>query len=458
MRCRGQGQDFGRSSAVVFLTRIAVVLAVLATSLITARWLGPHGRGHYSVAVLVTTVVSFVPGIMTAAVTYFTAGGQFHRPRILATTVLISSALGLLALALAAALFIPFRHELFGGLPAGYLALALVAVPFTVVGTDLAGLLRGLERFGSFSAAVLAGAILPLLGVLIALVAFDQGTGGAIAAYSVGTSLAGLTALVLARRAVGPVAWSLDRDYARAAVAYGARAHPGSILGFLGYRIDVFLVNGYLSPAAVGFYSISVAVAERVLTVAEAASVVLFPRIAAERDWGVRARLTPMVSRTVLWMTVLIAGALFLISEPLVSLLYSGRFEPAVHPLQVLLLGMVATAPARILGADIAARGRPVLLSYVAAVGLAVNVALNVVLIPRFGISGAAWASTISYSAVAVLTTIVYLAVSGASLADVLVPRRSDLVLLGRATKSMLGRRRAKAVEVEVARQRASAS
>ena len=238
---------------------------------------------------------------------------------------------------------------------------------------------------------------------------------------------------------MGGIDWRADVAYTKQALSYGIRAQPGTLLAFLGFRIDVLLVNGYLNATAAGFYSVALATAERAQTVGEAAATVLYPRIAAEPIAARRARLTPIVARTVLWMTMVLAAVFFSVAHWLVVLLYSHRFEPSVKPTEILLLSMVASAVQRVFSADVSGRGRPILNSYVAAVSLSVNIVLNVVLIPRYGISGAAWASVASYSVAAALSCGVYTRLSGNSLASVVVPRREDLVLLRRVAASLVG-------------------
>jgi O-antigen/teichoic acid export membrane protein len=243
------------------------------------------------------------------------------------------------------------------------------------------------------------------------------------------------------RRLVGGIEWRADTVYARRAGGYGVRAQLGNVLAYLGYRIDVLLVNAYLNAAAAGFYSVAIATAERAQAVGEAAATVLQPRIASEPDAERRARLTPVVARTALWMTIVLAAALFVVARWLVVLLYSHRFEQAVRPMEILLLSMIPAALQRVFAADISGRGRPLLNTYVAAASLSVNVTLNVLLIPRYGMSGAAWASVASYSLAAVVACAIYLGISGNSLASVLVPRSDDAVLLRRVAASLLRRR-----------------
>jgi O-antigen/teichoic acid export membrane protein len=315
--------------------------------------------------------------------------------------------------------------------------LALISVPFVLLARVLGGVMMGAEDFWSFNVGSAAVAAAPLVALIITLVILHLGVAAAVLSTTIAAFLAGLGWLAWAIHKSGGIRWRLDRDFVRAAGTYGAQMHAANILTFLGYRLDVFLVNGFMNPAAVGFYSIAAATAERVFTVAEAAATVLFPRAAAQ-DARSRDLTTPVVARNVFWTSAIIGGAIFALANWLVPLFYSDTFEPSIRPMRILIVGIVVATPARVLQNAISARGRPILNSYVAAVSVAVNLAGNVLLIPSHGISGAAWASVISYSLYSVLTVAVYCAVSDNSLLSVLLPRRADLVLLRRAASGLV--------------------
>ena len=55
------------------------------------------------------------------------------------------------------------------------------------------------------------------------------------------------------------------------------------------------------------------------------------------------------------------------------------------------------------------------------------NVALNLVWIPQYGIVGAALASSVSYTLVAVMVMVAYLRITGSRLSEVLLLKREDL-------------------------------
>jgi O-antigen/teichoic acid export membrane protein len=72
-------------------------------------------------------------------------------------------------------------------------------------------------------------------------------------------------------------------------------------------------------------------------------------------------------------------------------------------------------------------------------VSVGFNVALNVLLIPRYGIDGAAWASTGSYSLLFLVTIAVYRGVTGVPLRALVVPTSEDGVRYARLIKRLAG-------------------
>jgi Na+-driven multidrug efflux pump len=76
------------------------------------------------------------------------------------------------------------------------------------------------------------------------------------------------------------------------------------------------------------------------------------------------------------------------------------------------------------------ARGYPRVILLAGLVALLVNIGLNILLIPRMGVSGAALASAVSYTLNALVVLTAFLRISGLRAAVVLVPRGSDFRLL----------------------------
>ena len=92
-----------------------------------------------------------------------------------------------------------------------------------------------------------------------------------------------------------------------------------------------------------------------------------------------------------------------LLGPLLIRIIYTDAFMDAYLPMLALLPGVVLLGSTRVLTNDIAGRGYPQYNSISSAVALILTVALDFLLIPRFGIMGAALASTASYTMTALI-------------------------------------------------------
>jgi Na+-driven multidrug efflux pump len=98
----------------------------------------------------------------------------------------------------------------------------------------------------------------------------------------------------------------------------------------------------------------------------------------------------------------------------------------SIQPFRILLIGAVAVSGHSVLVYFLMATGRPMLVSYITGISLILNIILNVIWIPHWGIIGAAWATTVSYSAMFMISLFVYSKISGNAMKDTVIPQKSD--------------------------------
>jgi Na+-driven multidrug efflux pump len=105
-------------------------------------------------------------------------------------------------------------------------------------------------------------------------------------------------------------------------------------------------------------------------------------------------------------------------------------FEGSLVPFLLLLPGTVALGLSKVLSGYISGLGRPEPVGVIAITALGVNLLINLVLIPRLGIAGAALASMISYCLHALLTVMLASRLSGARPAAFVTPGREEVRIL----------------------------
>lgn len=424
---------FARDTTLTFGASLLSLVIGVGTSVILARVLGPEGKGIYTLAMLLPSlIVTFGNLGIGAATVYYVARREFRRQEILGNNVLLSLGIGALGVIAGLIVVLFFRQAVFPGVASRYLFLSLALVPVEIFFSYTNYVLLGAQRIKEFNYVQIAHSVLFLGFIALALLGLKAGVSGAMLAGLLTWLVVDALVFRMAKRVAGGMDLRPNASYMKQAATYGIQAHLGNSFWFLNLRVDMFLVNGFLGPAAAGLYSVGVGLVEKLGMVPQAASTVLFPRVAAETEEQRQKEFTPLVARTVLWITAVGALVMALFSRWIVLLLYSEAFLPAVSALQALLVGIVALSTSQVLFNDIAGRGRPILNVYAGLLSLIVNVILNIAWIPKHGITGAAWASTVSYSVNLLATLLLYCRLSGNRWTKILLPQWGDWMLYWR--------------------------
>jgi O-antigen/teichoic acid export membrane protein len=167
---------------------------------------------------------------------------------------------------------------------------------------------------------------------------------------------------------------------------------------------------------------------------------VLLPKVAATEDLAASIQHTTRVTRLALWGTALSALVLGSLATQAIPLLYGEPFRPSISALLWLLPGIVVFSIANVLAAYIAGIGKPRFNLYVSGLSLIVTVTLDLVLIPKLNIVGAAIASTASYSVAACMLIFFFIRETGASLRHLLLLSSEDIGLAMQLAQPVLKR------------------
>ena len=411
-------QRISLNIGVTFTYQLLALLLSLATSMIVARSLGPVGNGQYSVAMLLPTflVVFLNLGISPANVYYV---GRNSGSLVVACRASIRMWCVVTIFGACICAFSIFLRgdQWFPGVPSALLWLASASFPLGLLQSYLLSMLQAVQDFQRFNIVTFLSAVIMLVLAIVASLLI--GNVVSIVAAAVLTQLANLVATYfLLQRRISEMQM-VDDDvkcsgYVMQALRYGYKAHLSNILTFVNYKADIFLVNLLISPVSAGIYVISVSMSEKLWLLSQAVSTVILPKLSELHDEKeVRRQLTPLITR---WMLVIVmlSACMFAVLGPyLISTFFGEGYTDSAIPFLFLLPGIVLASITKVLANDIAARGRPELNTYTSFVVIAINIAGNLCLIPQWGLSGAAIATTIAYSIQAALIVLMYAWLSG---------------------------------------------
>ena len=378
-------------------TRVAGLVISLGGSVILARALGPEGRGEFVFALTVAALIAQVGNIgLLSSNTYLAA-----RDTGLVGPLTVNSGWVTLWVAVVALGVIEVARVL-GWLPGFTLATSLLtcgvgAVTLGVLlGTNL---LVGIGRVGLFNALQICTSVLNLVGiVIVALLGLGVASYLVVSLVSAGV-VGALAAAALLER--GRPALNFDTGLFSRGVRYASKAYLSALLAFMMLRVSVFLVRTLLGPEDLGYYSVASQVTDTLGLVPASLALVLYPRLVRQDLGRYRFMLRNLVAIAVPLAAA--CGAFELLAEPFVRILFGAPFLPAVPVLRWMLPGAFLLGTTTVVQQYVAASGLPRGLLGILALGLASGVALSLLLIPRYGATGAAMALSISYAVIFLL-------------------------------------------------------
>lgn len=424
---------FIKDTLVTFSTQMAIVVLGIVSAVFIARTLGPGGKGAYTILILVPAMLALLGNLGIDIANIYLGGSKKYGWDILASNSLV--AVLLLGLPLAGvflAYYFVARPSFLNGISPLCVISATLAVPLILFNGYFQCILRGQNRITEYNLVTMLQSVTFVVLTLLALLIFRQGILGVILGWMIAVMTSAIFSFLLVRKTT-PVKWSFHSVAFQDSLKFGVKTYLGNLMQSLNYRLDMFLVAALIAPSAlataqVGYYSVSVSLAEALWYFPGAVGVVILSRTpglsTAEAN-----KSTPGICRNTLFITLLFAVILFALGKTLILLLFGAAFLPALKPLYLLIPGIVALSIYKVLANEMAGRGKPMIFTVSTGVSVLINIPLNLLLIPRMGIEGAALASTISYSACALMVLVMFLRISQARFSDTVIIKKGDLQL-----------------------------
>lgn len=408
-------------------TKLAMIGLRLLRNVLLARILGPSERGLLALLSTLPDLISATTsGGLNSAVGY-QAAKQRPMGLLLSQVLIFGCLLAALLTLLVVALVREFGNELDITTQLGLLAwLLLLAVPLTVLKSGLLTLHNASGGVVAFNALRLTESLAPLL-LFLALFWMWKSAAleAALISWLTGISLVVLAGWVWLKRD-HPLQLQWDRAGQNELLRYSARSHPDLLFQQVILRSDYLFIGALLGSAALGHYAMASAAAELLLIVPEAVTTPLMKRL-LQQEQGID-RLTPLALR--LTATVMLGAclSLALIGEWLIVTLFGVAYQPAYPALLALLPGLFGLCYTSILRLDLLGKNRPGSVSLMMGASALLNLALNLLLIPTYGIVGAGAASSIAYLGVTIALLVLYCRLSGVPVWQTLIILPSDLV------------------------------
>jgi O-antigen/teichoic acid export membrane protein len=379
-------KDGTSASINTLLSKFSILAVNVFTGAITARLLGPTGRGEL---LAITLWPQFLAGTCTlglpAALLYLLKQKPERKTELYTTTIFLGFLVGSIA-ALVGVLAIPTWLSQSSSEVISVTQCFMILVPFGVMGLVAISPMQALGLFSNVNQIAQMQALSTVLALLVlyslnsinpvtASIAYSLPmiTGFAYTSYCVSRHIQ-LNVIVRIKTSLEVLKCSIK--------FYGV-----DLLNTLANQATQVLATSLLLPSISGLYAIAFSLSRLPITLQISVATVLVSKISARPADEVRIRVA-RATRITLLPTFLACLLLVFTAGLVLSLIYGNEFRNAEHIFQVLVIEAFFSGICALLMQAFLAIGRPEVLSFSQLIGFIVNVALIVVLTPSYAVMG----------------------------------------------------------------------
>jgi O-antigen/teichoic acid export membrane protein len=407
-----------------------VYVSRIITGAIIARTLGPAAMGLWIILLMIPSYAEAFGRLkFDISAVYFLGKGKYKLGEV--TYLLnIAAFLSSFVLMLICALNFNFLNTyLFkGGLPVNYLFfMVLLSIPIRFLGISYSYLLIHLEDIKAYNFFVLCQQFFSQVLAIIFLLVFRWG----LASMVYATLIAGLVALVYS-------AWRIQKtekmipnfnlEMIKDFFGFSYNLYLSGLVSQLNTYVGGLLVAFFMLPAQVAFFRMGQDKALLLRKIPSAINTILYPRISK----GVKhsADLTIISYRiSLILMSFAAIIGVFLI-RPVAFVLYGKDFLPLTVSFWILIPGMVLAGASSVFNQYFIGIGRPRITLYISFIPLVCQIIMGFILIPIFGVIGAAFTASLMLVTVSIITIVVFHKITKISLLQIILPNATDFRLI----------------------------
>ncbi len=188
---------------------------------------------------------------------------------------------------------------------------------------------------------------------------------------------------------------------------FGVQIFIANSINLINYQADIIFIGYFLTATDVGYYSVAIGLSKFFWIIPQTIQTITYPATSEYWANNNQSALQIMIDKSMKYSTCIllpIGLMVWLFAEEIIILIFGDSFIYAVLSLQILLIGTVINGVLeRSIGGTLAGIGKAYLVPKIAACSATINIILNFILIPVFGISGAAIATAFSISITSII-------------------------------------------------------
>ena len=399
--CLTNLNTFAGQVSLTMVTNVIIAALGIATGLLSARLLGPTGRGELAAiqtwSILIASLALLGLG---EAVVYFSSrhSDQAGRYLVSAVALILMGSSGFVILGWGLMPWL-LRAQSAEVIDAARVFLVVMLLTYTLIGMPH----QVLRAVGAWRAWNLFR-ILPLVGWLTALLGVlvfsTWATPVALSRLHLGAHVVLIFPMAFLTWRYIPRPFEVQAGLFRPFLDYGLPSMLTVLPQVMNLRLDQLLMATLLEPRLLGLYVVAVAWSGAAGPILHAVGPILFPRLSAVADATQQGQFLWRVIRLMAIVTVAVTALLLLLTPFMVPLLFGSPYRDAVPAALVLVAANAFSSLNLTVEDGLRGMGYPRRVLAAEMIGLGVTVLLLWLLLPLFGILGAALASLVAYATI----------------------------------------------------------
>lgn len=388
---------FGQAFLITTGTQGVIYAFGFVSGVVLTRAIGAEGRGVYSLILTIVGLLSLLMGGgLNCSNIYHTGKDKEKAAIIFSNSILFGIGISILIWLMYYALPQKVVSLAFRGVDENYINFTIFLVIITIFSSYFASIYLGLQEFTYYNLFSLVQSFSFLVLNVLFLYVFKYKVEGVIYAWLLSSIISLFGSVLFIFNRIQNLRFCPSLAQLIKGLKVGGRAIIAALLAQLLMRANIFLINYFMDLKVVGIYSVALWVTEIMLKIPSIGGTVLFPKISSGINEE-NVRLTIKLSKLMGLFGIFISIVLLASGNFLLPYVFGDEFKASYLVMVLLLPGMIGLSVNSILANFYAGKGYPFIVIWSTFAAFIINLILNLLLIPPYGLIGASISTSISY-------------------------------------------------------------
>lgn len=217
----------------------------------------------------------------------------------------------------------------------------------------------------------------------------------------------------------------VDIIHIKELLIYGFFPMIALLMTTLNYKIDILMLKSFpmITSAMIGVYSIGINISEKALLISDSVKEILLSKLAK----GKGEKEVAMVMRLCFPVSLMAALFISIIGKPFIDILYGAEYSGAFYVTLINMTGTVFMVFFKMISQYNIVNKRQIVNVMMLIISVIINVICNLLLVPVFGINGAAIGSTVGYLVCAVVFLVYFSKLSKIKIRKLVFIQKEDI-------------------------------